>query len=131
MKSTSRYWAPSSVPPRMIPVLAVENRGQQPMEPWLHRELLRKKLERLLAEAGPVEADAAMGMSEEYLPELATIRLYQPQRNWADAIMQSDTLSALVNRIDWSKEGSRPSPSPRAVKEILEEQSLRSLLEML
>jgi hypothetical protein len=89
-------------------------------QPLTQREIdhsnLLKHL-RKLVEADPKEARAAMEMSQEHLPEIYLIAQDQPERYWADALMNSDSMQILL------------SLSPHQAKELLQEQDLRSLLE--
>ena len=64
-------------------------------------------------------AREAMEMSQEQAPELFQIAQSQPETQWAQALMSSDSMLSLM------------SQSPSRVKEMLEAPDLRSLLEML
>jgi hypothetical protein len=90
-----------------------------PLVPW---ERDRLKLERhlsALVEADLQAAREAMEMSQEHLPEIYLIAQNQFPREWATALMNSDSMGSLLSR----------SPSP--VKEMLQAPDLQSLLEML
>lgn len=82
------------------------------------RLLLSRHLQRLVA-ADPKAAREALEMSQEQAPELHLIAQNEPQSNWAEAVMNSDSMQSLMSR------------SPSQVKALLEKPDLQSLLEML
>ena len=131
---TRRYWSPVSVEPSLFALLAVENTTGLSMDDVLHRQLMEEKVIRLFEEAGRDEAQAALEMSAEQAPELWSIREYRPRREWPLAVMDSDTMMARLNQIDWGTETSRSPayhPTQEEIAEMLAEQTLRSLLEAL
>ena len=127
MNSTSKYWAPSS--PSLTSLMAVENPSRQPMTPQLHRQLMLSKISRLVKQAGPQQAQAALEMSVEHLPEMAGIAAAANPEHWPAAILNSDLMQQHLNQIDWSKQA--PLADRMMVVELLKEQSLESLLEAL
>ena len=72
-----------------------------------------------LVEADPQEARAALEMSQEQAPELLQIAQNQPSSQWAEALMNSDSMRSLL------------SLSPNQDKTLLEQTDLRSLLELM
>jgi hypothetical protein len=130
MDNMKRVWAPRTVPEELQAVLAVE--ATWPITPSQHESLMRSKIVRLFEEAGPREAHDALEMSEEHFPEMALIARNQMQKDWPDALMDSDTMGAMLARIKWAKEGPLTSEAVKMdLLEQMEEQSLRSLIESL
>ena len=80
-----------------------------------HLDLLQH-LQRLI-QADPREARDAMEMSQEHLPEIYPIARNQPQSQWPQALMNSDSMHSLLNQ------------HPRKAKELLQYPDLQSLLE--
>ena len=74
---------------------------------------------RKLVEADPQEAREALEMSQEQAPELFLIAQNQPQAQWAQSLMSSDSMRSLMSR------------SPSQAKTLMEQPDLRSLLELL
>ena len=64
-------------------------------------------------------------MSVENLPEIYAISRSTPPQEWAVALTNSDTISSLLNRIDWTKSGRMRSSLPP------EDLSLRGVLEQM
>ena len=80
--------------------------------------LLRQHLRRLVS-ADPQAARQALEMSQEQAPELYQIAQSQPQSQWAESLMNSDSMHSLMSR------------NPSQVKTLLETTDLQSLLELL
>lgn len=131
MTSTVKYWAPRTVEPNLVSLLAVKVPGSQEMTPQLHRILMDKKVEELFGKETEQGARADLQMSEEHLPELFAISKREPPKNWPTAVMFSDQMSERMHRINWSLETSGESLPQDEIKEMLEEQTLQSLLEAL
>lgn len=74
---------------------------------------------RKLVDADPQEARASLEMSQEHAPELFLIAQSQPEKYWADALMNSDLMHSLMSR------------NPSQAKTLLQQPDLRSLLEQL
>lgn len=91
----------------------------QPLAKWeADQLLLSKHLERLV-DADPKAAREALEMSQEQAPELYLIAQNQPPSQWPQSLMNSDSMHSLLSR------------SPSQAKTLLEQNDLRSLLEML
>ncbi|SER43531.1 MULTISPECIES: hypothetical protein [Pseudomonas] len=122
------YWAPKSVPEALQPVLAVELASSQKITPSLHRMLMEDKLLELFKEAGS-EAKGILQMLVEHASELYSISQYVNPEHWPIAVLNSDSMTSILDKIDWMQElqGS-PIPSDQ-VQAMLAEQSLWSLLE--
>lgn len=130
MDNLKRVWAPRTVPQNKQMLLAVA--GSWPMTAGQHRLLMEDKILALFQQAGPEEARSAMEMSEESFPELATIAQHSNREHWPDALMMSDTMGMALGMIDWDKEGPvRTEVQLREIREQLQEQTLRSLIESL
>src|SRR5690606_8341414 len=140
MSISRRYWAPKSAPSNVQMMLAVD-RGPAAAEPGAatspseteHRAAMAEKVERLFAAAGD-EAAAVLEASAENLTELEAIRLNEPESNWPTALMNSEPMMQLLNKIRWEKEATGPiplNPTPAAIKSALREQTLRELIEAL
>lgn len=72
-----------------------------------------------LVRADPKEANAAMRSSQEHLPEMFLIAQSCPVSQFAQALLNSDSMHSLLSR------------DPGRIKELLQASDLRSLLEML
>lgn len=127
MSNSSKHWLPAgeSLSPGQQWALAVPERTSGPMTQEQHRLRLETKL-RLAAEAvpSPRELKQVLRMSEETLPEvwaLAHESLAPDQL--AGALMESESLNALLNLIEWDQPGTlKPSPEePPNLREILEQ----------
>lgn len=82
------------------------------------RLLLLQHLRRLVSKDQKA-AREALEMSQEQAPELFQIAQTQPASQWAQSLMNSDSMLSLMSR------------SPNQAKEMLTRSDLRSLLEML
>lgn len=74
---------------------------------------------RKLVDANPKAAREALEMSQEQAPELFLIAQNQPQAQWAESLMSSESMLSLMSR------------NPNQAKTLLEQPDLRSLLELL
>ena len=72
-----------------------------------------------LVDADPKAAREALEMSQEQAPELYLIAQNQPPSQWPQSLMSSDSMHSLLSR------------NPSQAKTLLEQNDLRSLLEML
>lgn len=82
------------------------------------RLLLQQHLQRLVSK-DQTAAREALEMSQEQAPELFQIAQNQPAMQWAQSLMNSDSMLSLMSR------------SPSQAKAMLNKNDLRSLLEML
>ena len=137
MAASRRYWAPKTAPSNVRMMLAVD-RGPEPpeqaMDEATYLDLMREKVERLVEAAGPDEAARLLEMSPEQMPELEAIRSSQPQASWATALLNSDLMSELMRKINWSREttGTQPLiPTQAEIRSALAEQTLQQLIETL
>lgn len=135
MTALRRYWAPKSAPSNVQMILAVD-RGKatdKALDEAVYRSLMAAKVQKLVAEAGPQATVAALEMSVETMPELAAIRANEPQKDWPTAMMNSESMMGLMNKIDWMNEtGNRPVlPTQAEIKSALHEQTLDELIEQL
>ena len=80
--------------------------------------LLRQHLRRLVS-ADPEAARQALEMSQEQAPELYQIAQSQPTSQWAESLMNSDSMHSLMSR------------NPSQATTLLEATDLQSLLELL
>lgn len=131
MDSSMRYWAPNSVEPNLMPLLAVRLNSRQQMTPQLHRQLMLEKLAALFKKEGEKEAARALEMSSEQMPELLSIRQQEPVNNWPMALLSSDLMSAQMRKINWSQETIGTRVPQKEIASALSDQSLSGLLEML
>ena len=95
---------------------------QSKAEPLTEQEELRLQLSlhlQRLVKADPKAARQALEMSQEQAPELYLIAQNQPQGQWAQSLMSSDSMHSLM------------SHNPSLAKALLDQSDLRSLLEML
>lgn len=98
-----RAWVPV-VSCRPKPALAVPYSGQQKMSSLLYKELLRDRLQELISKNHDRAKNALEG-SSEYSPDLYQIGRWNPSRDWASLIMESDQMMILLNKIDWKRTG--------------------------
>jgi hypothetical protein len=101
---------------------------QSPVQPLTTQErerlLLVQHLRRLV-DANPREAREALEMSQEHAPEMYLIAQYEPQSNWAEAVMNSDSMHSLMVR-------ERPPQEMEALMQaLLEADCLEVVLEQL
>ena len=82
------------------------------------RLALLQHLQKLI-KINPKEARRAMEMSQEHAPELFLIAQGQPLSQWAESLMNSDSMHSLLSR------------NPSQAKTLLEQPDLQSLLEQL
>ncbi|GAA4031992.1 hypothetical protein [Actimicrobium antarcticum] len=130
MDDMKKVWAPRTVPEELQALLAVE--ASWPITPGQHQSLMESKVAKLFQEAGPVGARQALEMSEEHFPEMALIARNQSAKAWPEALMWSDSMQAMLSRIQWSKEGPLKSEALKLdLLDQMEEQSLQSLIESL
>jgi hypothetical protein len=103
-------------------VVEVQQQKSQYTQPLTQQEgrnlALLAHLQKLIAD-NPQESRRALEMSQEHLPEMFQIAQNQMQQHWAMAVMSSDTMLGLMPL------------SPSLYKSMMEQTSLRSLLEML
>lgn len=135
MNASLRYWSPKSAPSNVRLILAVD-RGPAPageLDAATYRSLMAAKVAALVKAAGPEEAARILEASPEQLPELMAIRDSQPEATWPQALMESDLMQELLNKIDWSKEsGNRPMlPPQNEIRDALRETTLDELIEKL
>lgn len=131
MSNTMKHWAPKSVAPSLSAALAVKYSGQQEMTPALHQQLLTDKVRKLFKEAGEARAQQAMEMSPEHLPELYAISQQAMPMELPQQLMASDTMMAALNQINWAEEASSKPLNNLQAGNLLQEQTLESLLEAL
>ena len=117
MSSSRRVWIPGGVPPEAEMALSVEHPGRM-MTPALYRSLLARKLDSLI-QADPRAARSALEMSQEQAPELSAIAEQFPASQWADAIVSSDWMAALLGQVAWPGRLVQPEP-PQSLREVLE-----------
>ena len=128
MNNMKTVWAPKTVPEELQPILAVQ--ASWPMTAPQFRETLARKIADLCAQE-PDQGRAALEMSDEQFPEMALIAKTRLPREWPQALMQSDSMDAVISKIQWSKEGPMPLQDQREMTELLQDQSLASLIESL
>lgn len=129
MRSSTRYWAPSSTPD-LIPLLGVQIPNRSPMTPERHQSLLLEKFARLLDEAGPQAVNVMQG-SVEHAPELHAISLRDNREHWAQAIVASDVMQPHLSAINWKREGVAAPLPQHQLREALEGLTLAEALETL
>ena len=127
MTNTLKWWWPQTTEDYQA-VLAVQT--TQPMTPERHRMLMESKLRRLVQEdENPRET---MMMSVEYLPEMYQIAQDTDVKHYAAAIMWSDSMNAIMSKINWSLETTEiQEQQQEMIQEAMDEQSLMSILEMM
>ena len=131
MESTYFYWAPSSVSQSESIALTVLMHKSEPMTKRLHRELMENKLLTLVDRQTEEQVLSLLEMSAEHLPELYAMAQEQPsQESIAELIMTSDTMGALIRKIQWDKEPGKQK-SQLQLERRYKSQSLHSLLERL
>lgn len=91
----------------------------QPLTPQENDRLLLERHLQALVDADPQAAREALEMSQDQAPELFQIAQSQPQSQWPQSLMNSDS---MLNHM---------SLKPNQAKALLEATDLRSLLEML
>lgn len=138
MTDPKRYWAPRSAPSNLTMILAIDRgpggpeRRAIPLESEYRLEMA-EKVAQLFAAAGS-DAANVLEMSIERMPEMWTIRDDEPEHDWPVAVMRSDAMERLLAHIDWAQEASGMLPClspPEEIREELEEQTLRQLVEYL
>lgn len=123
MSNSSKHWLPAgSLTPAQQRALSVPM-PPSPMTQDKHLLLLEDKLQRLAQQLTPEELSNLLEMSTEQLPELYSLAQDGlPPEQIPAALMETDSLRALLNLIDWSQPGSeRPSPESESLREILEQ----------
>jgi hypothetical protein len=113
------YWYQSMNNTTKVFQLQKNNSASELPRPLTEQERDRQSLlEHLqnLVKADPKEARAAMEMSPEHLPEPYLIAQNQFPREWATALMNSDSMHSLLSR------------NPNQAKELLKLPDLESLL---
>jgi hypothetical protein len=80
---------------------------------------------RRLVDADPKAAQHALEMSQEHAPELYLIARYQQQNDWAQAVMNSDSMHILMSQ------ERQPEEMQELMLSLLETNDLQSLLEQL
>ena len=128
MNNMKTVWAPKTVPEELQPILAVQ--ASWPMTAPQFREMMAQKVVDLFAQEQD-QGRAALEMSEEHLPEMALIARTRLAREWPQALMQSDSMDAVMSKIRWDQEGPTTAIRQRQIQEILQDQSLASLIERL
>jgi hypothetical protein len=119
MNTEQTYWIPDGdLTPSEAMALAVPASVKPSRE--VYRDLLARKLQKAV-DLEPREALAAMEMSLENLPEIYLIAQDQPPKYWGTALVMSDTVSSLLNRIDWSQPGSLKNLPLQSLREMLEQ----------
>jgi hypothetical protein len=84
-----------------------------------YKEMLTDSLQSQI-NANPQEAKATMEMSQEQLPEPYLIAQNQPKSQWAQALIQSDSMQPLLSLIDWTQAGSMREAEPTSLQLLLE-----------
>ena len=124
------YWQPQTVADNLKALLAIKT-NTMPMTQEKNRTLMEIKIQKLLQEAGE-EAQDIMMMSAEHLPEMYQIALSLNPADYVAGIMASDLMNEKMHKIIWPLEITELQESQQdEIQEILEEQSLASLLENL
>lgn len=134
--SKQYYWQPKTVNDHLKTTLAVTTSEghvtQQTYRNHLYSKIswLLNQQDRLAENGEDSSTKEILQMSVEHLPEFYTIAEYEHRLNWADAILNSDTLGALTRQIDWMLESTEIQESQQqAIMEAMEEESLMSFLE--
>ena len=120
MSNTKSFWMPagnlSEAQAQALAVLALAKPDQE-----IYQALLAAKVQQLVSQA-PEEAKAALEMSLEHAPELHQIAQSQPQTQWAQALMSSDSMHSLTGRVDWNLPGQlMQEPSETSLRSLLEQ----------
>lgn len=118
MSNSNMAWVPSGLPPALARALSVPHPGKTAMTRDLYLSLLESKLGRLIQE-NPQEAQQAMEMSLEQVPEMYAIAQSQPPTAWATAIVQSDSLMPVLAKVSVAN-GTQELQQPQSLMEILE-----------
>ena len=120
MTNTIKFWTPAgNLTQGQAQLLAV------PASTKPARDLFDSKLAarlQALVDQSPREAQSALEMSQEHLPELWLIAQNQPSRQWGQSLTSSDSMHSLINQIDWSLPGSLQSQEemPQSLQGLLE-----------
>lgn len=117
MKPTTQVWVPNGLPASQAQALSVPAPGRSEMTLDLYRSLLTAKLGRLVA-ADPQEAQQVMEMSLEQAPELYAIAQQQAPTQWAQAIVQGETLMPILAQV--TPKGSLQPQSEQTLRQVLE-----------
>ena len=121
MSNTSNYWIPAGdLSEGQALLLAVPSKAKP--DPQVYPMLLAEKLQDLI-DQDEKEAQSALEMSQEHLPELYQIAQDQPPKWWGTSLTNSDSMHSLLSHLDWSK--------PGKVQPLPQQDSLRSQLEQL
>jgi hypothetical protein len=121
MSNTKTFWQPAgNLSDAQAQALCVMARAKPDQS--IYQSLLARKLQQLIDQS-PKEALSALEMSQEQAPELYLLAQNQPQTQWAQALMNSDSMHSLMARVDWNLPGQQVAEPP--------ETSLQSLLEQL
>ena len=120
MSNTKPFWQPagnlSEPQAQALCVRAVEKPDQE-----VYLSLLTRKLQQLIDQS-PQEALLALEMSQEQAPELYQIAQSQTQAQWAQALMNSDSMHSLMARVDWNLPGQQvPEPLDASLQSLLEQ----------
>ena len=119
MSTHRNFWIPSgNLTPAQAMALAVPVQTKPSQQDY--PELLERKLREVI-NLDPEQAAEAMVMSQEQAPDQFLIAQSQPQSQWATALTNSDSVSSLWSRIDWSQPGSLKRLPPQSLLEILEQ----------
>ena len=117
MSNTSNYWIPAGdLSEGQALLLAVPSKAKP--DPQVYPMLLAEKLQDLI-DQDEKEAQSALEMSQEHLPELYQIAQDQPPKWWGTSLTNSDSMHSLLSR------------NPSQVKTMLEQNDLQSLVEQL
>jgi hypothetical protein len=119
MSDSKQVWVPNGLPANQAQALSVPAQGQTTMTLHLYRQLLEQKLNQLI-QSDPTEAREAMEMSVDQAPELFSIAQNYPVMDWANQIVQGDTLMPILAQL-----------TAQGVVEPERAQSLRQVLEAL
>jgi hypothetical protein len=122
MSTTSKHWLPAGPGLTLGQrwALSVPSPTDGPLTEEQHRLRLESKLRRLIA-ADPEAAQEALRASTEHAPELESLTLEAEPSDWASALMETDSLNALLNRVDWSLPGNLHPPREQSLLEIVEQ----------
>jgi hypothetical protein len=123
MNTSSSHWLPAG------PGLTLGQRwalavplSSTPMTKARHRVALEVKLDSLARLLSPQDLQAVLEMSVEHLPELYSLAQEGlPPHQLGAALMETDGLMMLLNRIDWELEGATRPSREQSLREILEQ----------
>jgi hypothetical protein len=93
-------WTPFSEG-RLLSGMAVPFNGSA-MDRHTYTNLLQDRLDDLI-NADPKQAKSLLTGSPEHIPDLYTVALYSPPKDWAIQIMMCDQMMIRLNRIDWER----------------------------